>query len=168
MKDKFLKRSDVLSGTDRAGFLYDTIALLKSGQYSTISLLDLVNSFDFSEESDIAIWSATSMFIRDLHVLLVEQSDTERRNLERFINKMIEKSYSDLGMYTASNEAPIRQKLRQIVLPIAALIGIEEMISEAKKVLSRFSGSDYQPEDVDHRVDVENLPAVLETVSWPF
>ena len=160
MREQFITRSSRLSGTDRAGFLYDMTAFAKAQLYYTVAVLDVLQYVP--GESDVSVWGAATTFLLELASLLWEQGKEVQRDLMELARSVIEETYAIVGLVSREDESAIEGKLRQTILPLAGRAGIPSFVKDSMGIVRALGD--------DNGDSVPNLPEtamaeVMATVS---
>jgi puromycin-sensitive aminopeptidase len=134
----------VLKAHDRLNICGDAFALVRAGQVSATSFLDLLESY--ADETDFTVWSEIDASIDALGNCL-ERTDYYEK-YQKFIRKVYEKIGGQLGWDPKPDEGHTVSMLRPLALGRLGKSGDQQVIDAARKRFSSYvdEGKDLVPD----------------------
>jgi len=134
----------ILKAHDRLNICGDVFALVKAGQMSATSFLDLLESY--ADETDFTVWSEINSSILSLDNCL-ERTDYYEK-YQKFIRKLYEKIGGQLGWDPKPNEGHTVSMLRPLVLGRLGRAGDQQVLDAARKHFHAYvdDGKDLLPD----------------------
>ncbi|MEK7147003.1 MAG: M1 family metallopeptidase [Patescibacteria group bacterium] len=134
--------NEALSAADKIGFIDDSIALARAGYIKTPLLFELFETC--RNETDFNVWSAIAGGMSAIDDLISgEEFHPSFKNFGMLVFREIA---STIGWEAAREDGHLRILLRSLALRHCGGYGHEEIINEAKKRFSDFTGKeDFDP-----------------------
>jgi aminopeptidase N len=135
--DEIIKavRKGILSPVDRLILIQNYLLLERAGRTTTLQNIQLMPAY--SNEREETVWSMMAGIIGNARTLVGKDQFLEDR-LSAYIRPVVKPLVDELGWDTAKNEPPQTQKLRGLVLGLAAVAEDQEVVKEGLRLFKAF------------------------------
>ena len=141
---KLLGHLTLLDDLERYQLVADTWSLMKSGQVSSASFLDLVGAY--GDETEQQIWSIVTGGLASLdHHAVTEEA---RPAFRAFVAKLVGPALDRLGWIPREGDSDLERKLRgNLISTMGNVAADPDVISKARQVVTEvLDGNDIDPE----------------------
>ncbi len=150
--------SKTIEPLDRLGLLLDMFESSKAGKTSTVSVLELLNSY--SDEDNAVVWTAIASMLGSIR--LVHGSDELRDAVKPFVRKLVKSEYTRLGWDKHKKDSYFDQLERPTILGLLASADEPEIIKKCHDLFELVSKQDNK-QDLDIDPDLRGI--VFSTVA---
>lgn len=131
-----------LSVEDRIGLVSDATSLATSGYISTVSLLNLIRSWE--NEENYVVWTSALTTIGNLKTLFNFADESVKKSLSKFALELIAKKLGEIGHTFNGSESYAEQQLKLLLFGVAAANGHEEVNKYAAESFEKYVAGDYK------------------------